>query len=178
MRLHRIRVGAAFLERLSFHWCQCIVSTSAEIRAGFVIRHPGNVIVGSRVTLGRNCEIRQGVTLGGSVGKRRDGRSQPLLGDDVQIGAGAQVVGPIVVGDRVFIGANAVVTSDLPSDSIAAGIPARVIRRGDQSVSIYDQEGSTAAALRSLRERIGSLEQEVQNMKERISINEDSSEAL
>lgn len=94
-----------------------------EVGRGLVIDHFGGIIVSGHARLGERCRIRQGV----SIGLRHvDDVQAPTIGDDVDIGAGAKLMGPITIGDRVLIGANAVVLRDVPSDSIAIGVPAVV----------------------------------------------------
>lgn len=89
----------------------------------FVIDHFGGIIVSGYAHFGDNCRIRNGVT----VGLRRvDEPSAPVIGNNVDIGAGAKLLGPITVGDNVVIGANAVVLQDVPANSIAVGVPAIV----------------------------------------------------
>ncbi len=82
------------------------------------------VVVHKRAVLGEGCRIQQNVTIGGTSGKTE----VPVLGDHVQIGAGAMVLGPIHVGDNVIIGANAVVNKDVPANAVVAGVPAKIIR--------------------------------------------------
>jgi serine O-acetyltransferase len=90
----------------------------------FRIDHFGGIVISGDAVFGDDCIIRNGVT----VGLRNTGkRGSPLIGDRVDIGAGAKVLGAIRIGDDVAIGANAVVLCDVPSNSIAVGIPARVI---------------------------------------------------
>lgn len=92
---------------------------SASIGPGLCLMHSSGIVVGHEVRTGRGLRLYQGVTLGDGS---RPG--QPVLGDDVTVGAGACVLGPVRVGDRVVIGANAVVTRDLPDDVVATGAPA------------------------------------------------------
>ena len=104
------------------------VPASARIDQGFYIGHFGAIIVHPRTVMGRGCSVGQGVTIGtrgqGSVGV-------PVLGDNVYVGAGAKVLGGIRIGDNVAIGANAVVVQDVPANSVAVGVPARIKpRRG------------------------------------------------
>jgi serine O-acetyltransferase len=90
----------------------------------FVIEHIGGIVVSGDARFGDDCVIRNGVT----VGLRNRGvRGSPYIGDRADIGAGAKLLGPIRIGDDVAIGANAVVISDVPSNSIAVGVPARII---------------------------------------------------
>ncbi len=98
----------------------------AVIGRNFVIDHFGGIIISGFAKFGDNCRIRNGVV----VGLRRvDEPRAPVLGDNVDIGAGAKVLGPISIGNNVAIGANAVVLIDVPDDCIAAGVPAVVKAR-------------------------------------------------
>jgi len=98
---------------------------SARIRGGLRIWHFGGVVVNPDTVIGRNCTIRHGVT----IGNRKGAHDVPVLGDNVNVGAGAKILGSIRVGDNVNIGANAVVLCDVPDNSTAVGVPARVIAR-------------------------------------------------
>lgn len=94
---------------------------------GFVIDHAGGIVVSGFARFGQNCRLRPGVVIGlANVGKP----CAPQLGDDVDVGAGAKILGPLRIGNRVFIGANAVVLRDVPDDSIAVGVPAVIKPRG------------------------------------------------
>jgi serine acetyltransferase len=96
----------------------------AEIGAGLLLPHPIGVIIGQGVVIGENCTVQQHVTLGGNYGRVIDGREMPMVGHDVAISGGAVVAGPIVVGDHAIIGANVVVTRDVPARSrLAAHAP-------------------------------------------------------
>ena len=96
-----------------------------DIGAGFIIFHGnGSVIFAEKI--GQNCSIYQQVTLG--RGKISDGRSIPVIGDNVNIYAGAIVVGGITIGNNVNIGAGAVVTKDVPDNCTVVGNPSRIIQ--------------------------------------------------
>ena len=79
--------------------------------------------------MGERCSISQGVTIG-VLGGERDG--VPRLGNDVYIGAGAKILGPVTIGDGAIVGANAVVLEDVPPGATAVGVPARIIQRKQQ----------------------------------------------
>ena len=97
----------------------------ARIGGGLRIWHFGGVFLHPDVVLGENCTLRQGV----SIGDRWPGQGVPTIGDDVDVGAGAKILGPVRVGDRAAIGANAVVLRDVPDGHTAVGVPARILPR-------------------------------------------------
>ncbi len=82
------------------------------------------MVVHARAVIGKNCMIGQCVTIGGKSGQYE----VPVIGDNVEINAGARVLGPIHIGDNVIIGANAVVVKDVPSNCVVAGVPAKIIK--------------------------------------------------
>lgn len=134
------------------------ISSEAEIGSGLYLAHPTGVVIGSETKIGRNAYILQGVTLGGNRGRERDNQTQPVIGDNVLIAAGAKILGPVRIGSNVEIGANAVVLCDLPNDSVAVGVPARIIRIGTQQVPLLDRSGEQTEFLRDLVRRLESLE--------------------
>jgi serine O-acetyltransferase len=95
----------------------------AVIGRNFVIDHFGGIIVSGYARFGDDCRIRNGVTIGL---RHVDDPRAPVIGNNVDIGAGAKLLGPITIGDNVVIGANAVVLCDVPANSIAVGVPAVV----------------------------------------------------
>jgi serine O-acetyltransferase len=103
----------------------------ARIGPGLRIWHFGGVVVHADTVIGRNCTIRHEVT----IGSRRGEHDVPVLGDDVDIGAGAKILGSIRIGDRVTIGANAVVLDDVPDDHLAVGVPARILSKRKPSTA-------------------------------------------
>ncbi len=104
------------------------ISNTAEIGPGLAIPHGQCVVIGGNCIIGKNATIQQGVTIGANIDKERDGRRYPIIGDNVLIGAGAKILGPVKIDDNVIIGANAVVLKDIPMNSVAVGIPAAVIK--------------------------------------------------
>lgn len=120
---------AGLIERIIFHSCYCEISCAAEIEPGFLISHTVGLVIGGGTKIGLNCDVRQNVTFGGNFNKvDGNGRSQPWLEDNVSVGAGAVIVGPVRIGANSIIGANSVVTTDLPQNVIIAGIPGKVIK--------------------------------------------------
>jgi serine O-acetyltransferase len=132
--LHRIahwlfRGELFFLARLVNHFARFLtaidIHPGAVIGRNFFIDH-GFVVIGESAEIGNEVTIYQHVTLGGTNPTNGEpGKRHPTIGDGVIIGSGAQVLGPIMVGPRARIGANAVVTKDVPEGATMIGIPAR-----------------------------------------------------
>lgn len=120
---------ARFLTGIEIH-------PGASIGKDLFIDHGMGVVIGETTEIGDNCLLYQGVTLGGT-GKDK-GKRHPTLGNNVMVGAGAKVLGPIKVGNDVKIAANAVVLHDIPSDSTAVGVPARVVRKKGKRITCDD----------------------------------------
>lgn len=110
-----------------------IATPTGYIGGGLVIQH-GFASIISAERIGENCKIYQQVTIG--YNHRLEA---PVLGNDVEVCCGAKIIGGVHVGDNVLIGANAVVVSDVPSDSIVAGVPARVIGTLEKGKGIFDR---------------------------------------
>ena len=101
------------------------ISYQTKIGSGFYIGHFGGVVVHPQVVIGKNCNISHQVTLG--IANRGVRKGCPVIGDNVYIGPGAKVIGNIQIGNNVAIGANCVVTKDVPDNSVAVGVPGNTI---------------------------------------------------
>ena len=121
-----LRFLARFVSQLGRFFTQIEIHPNAKIGKRFMIDHGSGVVIGETAIIGDDCLIHHGVTLGGK--SRQGGKRHPTLGNMVHIGAGAQVLGNIHIGDGAVIGAGSVVTKDVVPCDIVAGIPARTIR--------------------------------------------------
>ena len=136
------------------------IHPGATIGKGLFIDHGMGVVIGETTEIGDNCTLYQGVTLGGTgkdIGKRH-----PTLGNNVLVGAGAKVLGPFKIEDNSKIAANAVVLKEVPENSTAVGIPARVVRRGGRKPDDLDQvhiPDPVAQEIARLEARIKELEE-------------------
>ena len=130
-----------FLARLvsqwSRFWTGIEIHPGAKIGRRFVIDHGMGIVIGETAEIGDDCLIYHGVTLGGT-GKDQ-GKRHPTLGNNVMVSAGAKVLGPFKVGDNSRIASNAVVLSEIPPDSTAVGVPARVVRIAGEKVDFAGQ---------------------------------------
>jgi len=98
---------------------------TTKIGKGFYIGHFGTIVVNASAIIGNNVNISQGVTIGQA--NRGKNKGTPIIGNEVYIGPGAKIFGNVKIGNNVAIGANAVVTHDIPDGAVVGGIPARVI---------------------------------------------------
>jgi serine O-acetyltransferase len=101
------------------------IPASTQIGHSFYIGHFGGIIINANAVIGNNCNISQGVTIG--VSGRGENRGTPILGDEVYIGANAVVSGNITIGNNVLIGACSLVNHSFPSDTVVLGVPATII---------------------------------------------------
>ena len=124
--------SARLVSQLSRQMTGIEIHPGATIGKGFFIDHGMGVVIGETTEIGDNCTLYQGVTLGGT-GKDL-GKRHPTLGDNVMVGAGAKVLGPILIGSNSKIASNAVVLHPVPENSTAVGIPAKVVKRDGMRV--------------------------------------------
>ena len=113
------------------------IHPGAQIGKGIFIDHGAGIVIGETTIIGDNCIIYQGVTLGGTG--KQTGKRHPTLGEDVQISAGAKILGNITIGDHSKIGANSVVIKDVPPYSTVVGVPGRVVKSYGERVADMDQ---------------------------------------
>jgi len=121
----------------------------ARIGKGFYIGHFGNIIIHPDTVMGERCSISHGVTIG-VLGGDRPG--VPRLGNDVYVGSGAKILGPVTIGDGAVIGANAVVVKDVPAGATAVGVPARIKLKRKNGESALGERGGLEADV-EVRER-------------------------
>ena len=118
---------ARWISGFSRWWTGIEIHPAARIGRRFFIDHGMGVVVGETAEIGDDCTLYHGVTLGGTSWNK--GKRHPTLGNDVVVGAGAKVLGPIMVGAGARIGSNAVVVKDVPAGATVVGIPGRVVKR-------------------------------------------------
>ncbi|HEX9105774.1 MAG TPA: serine O-acetyltransferase [Longimicrobiales bacterium] len=111
---------------------------STQIGPGLYIGHYGAVVISSYATIGRNCNLSQGVTVG--VIGRGARAGAPRIGDNVYLGPGCKVIGGVSVGNDVAVGANCVVTRDVPDHAVVVGVPGRVISMNGSEAYIHNAD--------------------------------------
>lgn len=132
--------GLYFLARFHSQWIRFVtgveIHPAAEIGRRLFIDHGSGVIIGETSVVGNDCTLYQGVTLGGT-GKEQ-GKRHPTLRDNVFVGAGAKILGNIVVGENCRVGAGSVVLQDVPDNSTIVGVPGHIVLRDGKRVVITD----------------------------------------
>ena len=138
------------------------IHPEAKIGKRLFIDHGTGVVIGQTAIVGDDVTIYHGVTLGG-VGREGDnGRRHPTVGNGVMLGAGAQILGGITIGDKAKIGANSVVTHNIPPHVTALGIPARVVG-GDDKARAYGMP--SRAELDKLINKVETLFEDIEAIK-------------
>ncbi len=163
----RIPFVPRFISHLSRFITGIEIHPGAQIGKGVFIDHGMGVVIGETAIVGDYSLIYQGVTLGGTG--KETGKRHPTLGENVVVGGGAKVLGNIQIGNNVRIGAGSVVLRDVPSNCTVVGVPGRVVYRSGVRVEPLEHGNlpdSEAAVIRTLVDRIESLEQEVKQLRQ------------
>jgi serine O-acetyltransferase len=140
------------------------IHPGADIGKDFFIDHGGGVVIGETAKIGDNVTIYQGVVLGGTM--TDPVKRHPTLGNNIVVGTGAKLLGPITIGDNVRIGANSVVVQDIPSNSVVVGVPGKIISRDGEKIkkidlSHGDLPDPMVLTLSSFNQRIESIEKQL-----------------
>lgn len=158
---HNMHFLARWISQRAAHKTGIEIHPGAKLGKRVCIDHGNGIVIGETTEIGDDVLIYQGVTLGGTgkdVGKRH-----PTIRNNVMIGSGARVLGPIIVGDNAKIAAGAVVLSDVPANATVAGTPARVVRIGghrlpEDAMNQVDIPDPLAQEIARLENRIQELE--------------------
>jgi len=147
------------------------IHPGATIGRRFFIDHGACVVIGETAEIGDDVTLYHGVTLGGTSWNK--GKRHPTLADGVVVGAGAKILGPITIGERVRVGANSVVVKDVPADRTVVGVPGRIVDtragslRPENGISLDHNllPDPVAKSIACLIERIESMERELAELR-------------
>jgi serine O-acetyltransferase len=115
------------------------IHPGATVGKNFFIDHATGVVIGETAEIGDNVSIYQGVTLGGVATEKK--KRHPTIGNNVVVGAGATILGPITIGDNVRVGAGSVVVKSVPPNSTVVGVPAKIVQRtGVTTIDLHHEE--------------------------------------
>jgi serine O-acetyltransferase len=176
----RLRWLARWISHFGRWFTGIEIHPGATIGRRFFIDHGMGVVIGETANIGDDVTLYHGVTLGGTTWNR--GKRHPTLGNGVVVGAGAKLLGPIVVGDYAKVGSNAVVVKDVPPGATAVGIPARIImaeldqareahaaKLGFSAYGLSSRDDDPVAqAIRGLTDHTAELEARIAELNERI----------
>lgn len=169
---HRIKLVARAFSYLA-RWLTGIeIHPAAKIGRKFFIDHGMGVVIGETSEIGDNVFMYHGTTLGGLSMKK--GKRHPTIGNNVVIGAGAQVLGPVTVGNNSKIGSGSVVVQSVPEYSTVIGVPARVVFSGisaehEDSEEVF-LEDPMAQAIECVLDRLPQMERDIRTLKETVGI--------
>ena len=156
--------GVPVIPRLISHLSRFLtgieIHPGAQIGEGLFIDHGMGVVIGETAVIGDNCHLFQGATLGGTSTRRE--KRHPTLGDNVEVGAGARLIGDITVGDNARIGAGSVVVTNVPANATVIGVPGHIVAYRDPGndtvVRLPDPEWDR---LQSLEDRLAAVEEKL-----------------
>ncbi|MDD6090742.1 MAG: serine O-acetyltransferase EpsC [Candidatus Limivicinus sp.] len=164
---HGLKFLARLISQRSRHRTGIEIHPGAKIGRRLVIDHGMGIVIGETAEIGDDCLIYHGVTLGGTgkdVGKRH-----PTIGNNVLIGTGAKVLGPFKVGDNSRIAANSVVLSEIPPNSTAVGVPAKVVRIVGQKTD-FAGEVDQVNVTDPVWQELAGLRKEVEELQRQLDI--------
>ena len=159
-----ISMIARFLTGVEIH-------PAARIGKRFFIDHGMGVVIGETSQIGDDVTLYHGVTLGGTTVFDKNGKQlakrHPTLKNNIIVGAGAKILGPITIADNVKIGANAVVLKDVDCGQTVVGVPAHVVKKGNNDIEIFSAYGACASDKDPILCKIEDLEKQIKNLKQK-----------
>ena len=162
----RCRFLARAVSQWSRFWTGIEIHPGATIGRRLVIDHGAGIVIGETTEIGDDVLLYQGVTLGGTgkdVGKRH-----PTLGNNVMVGSGARVLGPITINDNARIAAGAVVLQDVPANATAVGVPAQIVRINGEKVRRYADEVDQTNVVNPTLQKIEALTRRVEELEKKL----------
>ena len=168
---HKMPFIARWISQCSSRRTGIEIHPGAKIGSGLFIDHGNGIVIGETAVIGDNCTIYHQVTLGGT-GVQKHCKRHPTVSNNVLIGAGAKILGPITIGDNSMIGSGSVVLSDVPPNSTVTGIKARVIKTDGERVA-PSLSLEHARVIDPIAQDISELREEIAALKEKVRDLED-----
>lgn len=162
---HGLRFLARTVSQINRHFTGIEIHPGATIGRRLVIDHGMGIVIGETAEIGDDVLLYQGVTLGGT-GKDK-GKRHPTIGNNVMVGCGAKILGPFTVGNNARIAANAVVLTEIPPDSTAVGVPAKVVRVAGEKVD-YTSNIDQIHIVDPVSTRMNMLEEQIEMLKKKL----------
>ena len=173
--LLKLKWLARFISMLA-RWITGVeIHPGAVIGRRFFIDHGMGVVIGETAQIGDDCTLYHGVTLGGTTWKK--GKRHPTLGNNVVIGAGAKILGPIILGDDVRVGSNSVVVKSVDNAQTVGGVPARVLKDSKTQTDHFesyavgtDVDDPTVKAINSILSHIHDMDEQLNIVSKKLDI--------
>ena len=163
---HQLCFLARCVSQWGRFWAGIEIHPGAVIGRRLVIDHGTGIVIGETTEIGDDVLLYQGVTLGGTgkdVGKRH-----PTLEDNVMVGAGAKVLGPITIRENARIAAGAVVLQDVPANATAVGVPAQIVRVGGEKVRRYADEVDQTSVVNPTLQKLEALSKRIEELEKKL----------
>ena len=173
---HKMPFIARFVSQRSSRKTGIEIHPGAKIGEGLFIDHGHGVVIGETAVVGDNCTIYHQVTLGGT-GRQKHSKRHPTVGNNVLIGAGAKILGPVTIGDNSMIGSGSVVLDDVPANSTVTGIKARVIKTDGERIAAPSVLLDHAKVIDPIAQELAQLRKELACCRREDSGAEDRPEA-
>jgi serine O-acetyltransferase len=175
--LLKLKWLARFISMLS-RWLTGIeIHPGATIGRRFFIDHGMGVVIGETAEIGDDVTLYHGVTLGGTTWQK--GKRHPTLGNNVVIGAGAKILGPIILGDNVRVGSNSVVVKSIEAGKTVVGVPGRVLKKKATKSNVFDSyavgadaDDPTVKAINSILQHLHDVDSQLHKVSKKLDIAE------
>lgn len=164
---HKMPFIARYISQRSSRKTGIEIHPGAQIGEGLFIDHGHGIVIGETAVVGNNCTIYHQVTLGGT-GRQKHSKRHPTVGNNVLIGAGAKILGPVSIGDNSMIGSGSVVLNDVPANSTVTGIKARVIKTDGERVDAPSLLLEHAKVIDPIAQEIAQLRLEIERNRREI----------
>ncbi|MBE6742037.1 MAG: serine O-acetyltransferase [Ruminococcaceae bacterium] len=164
---HKMKLIARAMSQYCAHRTGVEIHPGATIGRRVCIDHGHGIVIGETTEVGNDCIIYQGVTLGGTG--KDTGKRHPTIGNGVMIGAGAKVLGPINIGNKVKIASGAVVVKDVDDNCTVVGVPGRVVKIDGERVDDLDQINLPDPVMNAIRDNsilISELSKRIERLEE------------
>ncbi|BAS67917.1 serine O-acetyltransferase [Bathymodiolus septemdierum thioautotrophic gill symbiont] len=168
---------ARFISMLGRWFTGIEIHPAATIGRRFFIDHGMGVVIGETAKIGNDCTLYHGVTLGGTTWNK--GKRHPTLGNNVVVGAGAKILGPITLADGVRVGSNSVVVKSVEKDQTVVGVPARVLKESKKQSGEFDSyavgsdiDDPTVKAINSILLHLHDMDLQLHKVSKELNIDE------
>lgn len=163
---HKMYFIARYISQRSSRRTGIEIHPGARIGEGLFIDHGHGIVIGETAVIGNNCTIYHQVTLGGT-GRTKHIKRHPTVGNNVLIGAGAKILGPVTIGDNCLIGSGSVVLHDVPANSTVTGLKARVIKTDGERVA-HSIDLDHHKVIDPIAQEINQLKEEIEALRKKI----------